>query len=83
MSQAETSEGSRGLGCPHCDPTNSSTLYAGTGEGFGNADAIRGRGIPAGHYVVESLMVDHEAKRVFSGETAITVPGGTVHLGTD
>jgi photosystem II stability/assembly factor-like uncharacterized protein len=27
------------------DPTDHNTLYAGTGEGFGNADAIRGDGI--------------------------------------
>ncbi|WP_422360103.1 fibronectin type III domain-containing protein [Reichenbachiella sp.] len=27
------------------DPTNSMTFYAGTGEGFGNADAVRGGGI--------------------------------------
>lgn len=27
------------------DPTDPNTLYAGTGEGFGNADAIRGNGI--------------------------------------
>lgn len=27
------------------DPTNSMTFYAGTGEGFGNADAVRGGGV--------------------------------------
>ncbi|MFN7977265.1 MAG: hypothetical protein U0P30_03960 [Vicinamibacterales bacterium] len=27
------------------DPSNSNTIYAGTGEGVGNADAIRGAGV--------------------------------------
>jgi photosystem II stability/assembly factor-like uncharacterized protein len=31
--------------CIAIDPSNANTLYAGTGEGFGNVDAIRGAGI--------------------------------------
>lgn len=31
--------------CMALDPTDPNTLYAGTGEGFGNGDAIRGAGI--------------------------------------
>ena len=33
------------IGCMVLDPTNPNVLYAGTGEGFGNADAIRGAGV--------------------------------------
>jgi ligand-binding sensor domain-containing protein len=31
--------------CLAMDPSNSSTIYVGTGEGFSNADAIRGNGL--------------------------------------
>ena len=31
--------------CIAMDPTNSNTIYAGTGEGFSNLDAIRGAGV--------------------------------------
>ena len=33
------------VACMVLDPTNPNVLYAGTGEGFGNADAIRGAGV--------------------------------------
>ena len=33
------------IGCLALDPTDPNVLYAGTGEGFGNADAIRGAGV--------------------------------------
>src|ERR1051325_2305409 len=31
--------------CTPCDPSNSATIYAGTGEGCFNADGVRGAGI--------------------------------------
>jgi photosystem II stability/assembly factor-like uncharacterized protein len=33
------------IGCMLMDPTNPNVIYAGTGEGFSNADALRGAGI--------------------------------------
>jgi photosystem II stability/assembly factor-like uncharacterized protein len=33
------------IGCMVMDPTNPNVIYAGTGEGFSNADALRGAGI--------------------------------------
>lgn len=33
------------IGCIIMDPTNPNVIYAGTGEGFSNADALRGAGV--------------------------------------
>ena len=37
--------GNLAIGCLTMDPNSTSVMYAGTGEGFGNFDAIRGEGI--------------------------------------
>lgn len=37
--------GNLAIGCLAMDPANSSVMYAGTGEGYGNFDAISGEGI--------------------------------------
>src|SRR5262249_9491731 len=37
--------GNLAIGCMLMDPTNPNVIYAGTGEGFSNADGLRGAGI--------------------------------------
>ncbi len=66
------------------DPTDASTLYAGTGEGFFNLDAIRGDGIfkTTDGYVWQKLPSTDTADFYWVNSLAISSTGTTLLAGT-
>ena len=64
------------------DPTNPNTLYAGTGEGFSNADAVRGAGVfksTDGGTTWTQLASTNNANWYYVNRLAIS-PSGTILL---
>lgn len=69
------------------DPNNSNTLYAGTGEGYGNVDAIRGAGIfrttDGGSTWQQLAFTVSNSDFFFVNALAISSDGNTLLAGTN
>ncbi|HTG18172.1 MAG TPA: hypothetical protein VK747_23195, partial [Blastocatellia bacterium] len=66
------------------DPTNSSVLYAGTGEGFFNSDAVRGAGIMKSTDAGEtwSQLNSTDRERFYYVNDIVVAPSGRVYAAT-